>query len=49
LKPDIVLECPEASGINLFVTMAKVGINLRPNPDEVNKIVLVGWRLPGKK
>jgi hypothetical protein len=46
LKPDIVLECPEASGINLFVTMAKVGVNLKPNPDEVRKIILVGWRQP---
>lgn len=45
LKSDILLDCPEASGINLFVTMAKVGVNLKPNPDEVRKIVLVGWRL----
>jgi hypothetical protein len=45
LKSDIVLDCPEASGINLFVTMARVGINLKPNPDEVRKIVLVGWQI----
>jgi hypothetical protein len=48
-KADIVLDCPEASGINLFVTMAKVGVNLKPNPDEVRKVVLIGWRLIGAK
>jgi hypothetical protein len=42
LNADIVLECPEASGVNLFVTMARVGINLKPNPELVRKIFLVG-------
>jgi hypothetical protein len=43
LNSDIVLECPEASGVNLFVTMAQAGINLKPNPELVRKIFLVGW------
>jgi hypothetical protein len=44
LNADIILERPEASGVNLFVTMAKVGINLKPNPDFVRKIFFVGWQ-----
>jgi len=42
---DIILDCPEASGINLFVTMSKHGIQLKKNPDYVYKIMLVGKQL----
>jgi hypothetical protein len=41
-KEDMVLESPEASGVNLFATMAKVGIILKKNPDYVYKIMMIG-------
>lgn len=39
---DIVLEIPEACGVNVFKTMKKVGIKLQRNPDLVIKVMLVG-------
>ncbi len=38
----IVLEIPEACGINVFETMAQVGIVIDRYPDIVRKIMLVG-------
>jgi hypothetical protein len=40
----IVLEIPEACGVNLFATMSRVGIRLKRNPDLIKKIMLVGLR-----
>ncbi len=40
----IVLEIPEAHGINVFETMAKVGIVIERHPDIVRKVMLVGKR-----
>lgn len=37
-----ILECPEANGIDMFATMANVGISLQRNPDLVRKIMLIG-------
>ena len=34
--------CPEALGVNVFGTMAKVGITLYKNPDTVRKIAFIG-------
>jgi len=42
LMGDILLDIPEACGVNLFATMAKHGIYLKTNPDLVKKIMLVG-------
>jgi predicted metal-binding protein len=39
---DIVLENPEASGIDVFKTMALVEIELKKNPDIVRKIMMIG-------
>lgn len=39
---DILLEIPEAHGVNIFATLAKVGIKLKSNPDLVYKVMLVG-------
>lgn len=39
---DIILDIPEACGINLFMTMKKHGLILKPRPDLVRKIMLVG-------
>jgi hypothetical protein len=39
---DTILEIPEACGINVFETMAKVGINIERYPDIVRKIMLIG-------
>jgi hypothetical protein len=41
-KANIILEVPEANGINVFATMAKVGVILQKNPDIVKKIMLIG-------
>ena len=38
----LVLEIPEASGINVFETMDLVGLHLMRNPDIVHKIMFVG-------
>ena len=38
----IVLEIPEACGVNVFETMAKVGIVIDRHPDIVRKVMLVG-------
>jgi len=42
LMGDILLDVPEACGVNLFATMAKHDIYLKTNPDLVKKIMLVG-------
>jgi len=42
LGQTIILDVPEACGVNLFATMAKHGIYLRTDPDLVYKIMLVG-------
>jgi hypothetical protein len=42
LKGDIVLDIPEACGIDVFKTMASVGIILERKPDTVRKVMLVG-------
>ena len=39
---DIILEIPEACGINVFETMALVGIQIDRHPDIVKKIMLIG-------
>jgi len=42
-KPgDVILEIPEACGINVFETMALVGVELKRNPDVVKKIMMIG-------
>jgi hypothetical protein len=45
MQGDIVLDIPEACGINVFETMKKVGIILERKPDTVRKIMVVGKRL----
>jgi len=42
LMGDVLLDIPEASGVNLFKTMAQVGLYLKANPDFVYKIMLIG-------
>ena len=42
LMGDILLDIPEACGVNLFATMAKHGVFLKADPDLVRKIMLVG-------
>jgi hypothetical protein len=42
MKGDIVLDIPEACGINVFETMALVGVVLERKPDTVRKVMLVG-------
>jgi hypothetical protein len=44
-KGDILLDIPEANGINVFETMAKVGIILERKPDMVRKIMIIGRKL----
>lgn len=39
---DIILDIPEACGVNLFMTMKHHGIYLKPRPDLVRKIMMVG-------
>ena len=41
---DVVLDIPEAHGIDMFKTMEKVGIKLQRNPDLVIKVMLIGRR-----
>jgi len=41
----LLLEVPEACGIDLFATMEKVGVKLQRNPDLVRKIMLVGRKI----
>lgn len=38
----IILEIPEANGVNCFATCAKVGLYLKRNPDLVWKMMIVG-------
>ncbi len=42
VKGDIILDIPEACGINVFETMAQIGIILERKPDLVRKVMLVG-------
>ena len=39
----IILDIPEACGVEVFETMALVGIKLERSPDIVIKVMLVGW------
>lgn len=39
---DIVLDIPEANGVNVFETMARAGVILECKPDIVRKVMLVG-------
>lgn len=39
---DILLDIPEACGVNVFATMAKHGLFLKSDPDYVYKIMFVG-------
>lgn len=39
---DILIEIPEACGVNVFATLAKAGVHLKANPDLVIKMMLVG-------
>jgi hypothetical protein len=43
-RGDVLLEIPEACGVNVFETMAKVGINIERHPDMVRKVMLIGKR-----
>ena len=42
LNGDIVLDIPEACGIDVFLTVAEVGIVLERKPDIVRKVMIVG-------
>jgi hypothetical protein len=42
---DYILEIPEACGVDVFATMAKVGIVLERVPQKVIKVMLVGTPL----
>ena len=42
LGQTIILDVPEACGVNVFATMAKHGIYLKTDPDLVYKIMFVG-------
>jgi len=42
LKEDILLDIPEACGINVFETMAGVGVILERKPDTVRKVMIIG-------
>lgn len=39
---DIILNIPEAHGINIFETMEKVGVKISRKPDKVIKVMLIG-------
>ena len=41
-KDDIILDIPEANGVNVFATLAKHGVFLKANPDHVVKTMFVG-------
>lgn len=42
---DILLDVPEACGIDVFRTMEKVGVHLERKPDMVIKVMIVGFDL----
>ena len=44
LLGDVILDIPEANGVNVFDTMAKHGLIIERNPDIVHKVVLVGMQ-----
>jgi hypothetical protein len=40
---DVLLDIPEANGVNIFQTMARVGIHIElEKPDQITKVMLVG-------
>ncbi len=45
-REDILLEIPEANGVNVFSTMSHHGLFLKSRPDMVYKIMLVGKHPP---
>ena len=38
----VILDIPEANGVNVYATLAKVGVFLKADPDLVYKVMLVG-------
>jgi len=44
LHAQMILDIPEAHGINVFKMMSRLGISLKANPDLVTKVMLVGKR-----
>ncbi len=45
LMGDVLLDIPEANGVNVFATMGKHGVVLKArNPDIIQKVMLVGKR-----
>jgi hypothetical protein len=42
LPGDILLDIPEACGIDVFETMANIGITLERKPDIMTKVMIVG-------
>jgi len=45
LGGDIILDIPEASGVDVFKTMVEVGIVLERKPDIVRKVMLIGRKI----
>lgn len=43
---DILLDIPEACGINVFQTMANIGITIDHAPDMVRKVMIIGRKKP---
>ncbi len=39
---DVILTIPEACGVHVFETMARVGVAIQRNPDVVRKVMLIG-------
>ena len=39
-----MLDIPEACGVDVFATMAKIGVMLERNPRIVRKVMLIGVR-----
>lgn len=44
-----LLDIPEAHGVNVFATMAKVGVTIDRNPDIVRKVMLIGVEENGSR
>jgi hypothetical protein len=40
----LLLDIPEANGINVFETMAKVGVTLERKPNTVRKVMIIGLK-----
>ena len=46
IKAHIILQIPEATGVDVYKTMKEHGLELRPDPDIVYKIMILGRRYP---